>query len=107
MNMKYTKLKYDEFEEYLLEATNSKFSGNERLRYIFKFENGYGASVIKNGASYGGMEDLFELAVIKFSDHYGCHYGWKLCYDTEITDDVIGWLDNNDVLELLERIKNL
>lgn len=68
--MKYTKLKYDEFEEYLLEATSAKFQGNERLRYIFKFKNGYGASVIKNDRSYEGTEDLFELAVIKFSDDY-------------------------------------
>lgn len=101
--MKYTKLKYDEFEEYLVEANNSKFSGNEQLHYVFKFENGYGASIIKHIGSYGGMEDLFELAVIKFSDDYS----WELCYDTEITNDVIGWLDNNDVLKLLERIKNL
>lgn len=103
MNMKYTKLKYDEFEEYLFEANNSKFSRNEQLHYVFKFENGYGASIIKNIASYGNIENLFELSVIKFTDDYS----WELCYDTEITNDVIGCLDNNDVLELLERIKNL
>lgn len=101
--MKYTKLKYNGFEDYLFEANSTKFLRNEGLQYVFKFENGYGASVIKNIVSYGNMKDLFELAVIKFSDDYS----WELCYDTEITNDVIGWLDNNDVLELLERIKNL
>ena len=104
--MKYTRLKYDGFEEYLFEANYArytKFLGEEELLYIFKFENGYGASVIKNIGSYGSIEDLFELAVIKFSDDYS----WELCYDTEIMYDVIGLLNNDDVLELLERIKNL
>ena len=85
MNMKYTKLKYDGFEEYLLEANDTKFLGYEELHYVFKFKNGYGASVIKNDRSYGGTEDLFVLSVIKFTDDYN----WELCYDTEITNDVI------------------
>ena len=47
---------------------------------------------------------MFELAVLKFKgeDNLG-----ELCYDTPITDDVMGYLTNDDVLELLEKIKNL
>lgn len=94
----YTKLKYDRFEKYLHKVTEVS-----NLQYIFKFDNNYGASVVKNSVSYGHALDLFELAVIKFTDEFT----WDLCYTTEITDDVIGYLTNNGVLNLLEAIKNL
>ena len=51
----------------------------------------------------GNRTDLFELAVIEFIDEFT----WKICCSTEITDDVLGYLTNDDVLDLLERIKNL
>lgn len=49
------------------------------------------------------INGLFEVAVLKkvTDDDY------KLCYDTPITDDVIGWLNNELVIEILEQIKNL
>lgn len=34
-------------------------------------------------------------------------FTWKICCSTDITDDVLGYLENDDVLDLLERIKNL
>lgn len=82
----------------------SKFHlGGEQ--YIFRFSNDYGASVIRNPYSYGGDKGLWELAVVKF-------YGdgdddWDINYDTDITDDVLGWLTDEDVLETLKRIKKL
>lgn len=66
------------------------------------FENGYGASVIRGEYSYGGREGLYELAVIK-----GIASEWDLCYDTGITDDVIGHLTPEDVTSYLQRIKSL
>ena len=96
--MMYTKLKYDKFEKYLY-----KVREESNLHYIFKFNNGYGASVIKNIMSYGHAQDLFELAVIEFIDEFT----WKICCSIEITDDVLGYLTDDDVLDLLERIKNL
>lgn len=53
--------------------------------------------------SYGHAQDLFEIAVIEFIDEFT----WKICCSTDITDDVLGYLENDDVLDLLERIKNL
>lgn len=73
------------------------------VQYVFKFENGHGASVIKGEYSYGGTKDLWELAVIHFYD--GDHF--ELTYDTEITDDVIGYQTNEEILDILERIKRL
>lgn len=59
--------------------------------------------MVKNPISYGNRTDLFELAVIEFIDEFT----WKICCSTDITDDVIGYLTDDDVLDLLERIKNL
>ena len=72
------------------------------MQWKFKFNNGYGASVIKHWGSYGFENDLFELAVISWDDNTS-----SLCYDTEITDDVIGHLTNQDVMDTLRKIKDL
>lgn len=66
---------------------------------IYKFDNGYGASVIKHDHSYGGKEGKYELAVL---DKDGA-----LCYDTPITEDVIGHLTMGDVENLLAEISYL
>lgn len=91
--------KYEVFLEDKEEFDNSFRMFGDSYSHRFKFENGYGASVIKHYGSYGYVEDLFELAVLDSND--------DLCYETPITDDVIGYLTNDEVLELLERIRNL
>jgi hypothetical protein len=63
------------------------------------FDNGYGASVIIGPYTYGGEDGLYELAVLG-SDG-------KLTYDTPVTDDVEGYLSENDVTKLLEQIQKL
>lgn len=72
-------------------------------QYLYKFPNNYGASVIRNDFSYGGDNGLWELAVLTCNEDGG----WYLCYTTEITDDVIGYLTENDVELLLDRIEQL
>jgi len=62
------------------------------------FDNGYGASVIRSPYSYGGNQDLYELAVIKDN---------AIRYDTPITDDVIGYLTEDEVTKYLGQIQNL
>lgn len=67
---------------------------------IHRFDNGYGASVVSNDMAYGGLE----LAVLRFpteSDRY------ELCYDTDVTDNVIGWLDDEKLADLLTQIESL
>jgi hypothetical protein len=63
------------------------------------FENGYGASVIKADQSYGGSKGFYELAVFGPDGH--------ITYDTPITDDVLGWLTEEDVTKLLQDVENL
>ena len=63
------------------------------------FENGYGASVVRHEYSYGGKDGLYELAVLN-SDG-------ELCYDTPVTNDVIGYLRDIDVTDVMEKIQQL
>ena len=102
MNENKTPLQYDNYKEYYFENRDGMWISGKH-QWLFKFENGYGASVIKHYGSYGFEDDLFELGVIKFNKNNS----WNLCYDTPITNDVIGYLTNEEVLEFLERIKNL
>jgi hypothetical protein len=74
---------------------------NGGTQKVYKFENNYGASVVSHMYSYGGNRGLWELAVLEFNGT-----DWSLTYDTEITDDVIGYLDWDKVEKLLERIEN-
>ena len=63
-------------------------------RYRVFFNNGYGASIIKGVGSYG-----LELAVITRDG---------LCYDTDITDDVIGNIETKEeLIGYLKRIEAL
>lgn len=69
--------------------------GEQRL---FRFTNGYTASVVRHSFSQGGRAGLWELAVL---------YNGKLVYDTPITDDVVGRLSESEVDETLARIEAL
>lgn len=80
--------------EYLIE-TNKHMDG---IQKVYQFPNGYGASVIKHKGSYGYDRGLWELAVL--------HEG-ELCYDTEITGDVIGHLNDPEVDNILGQISRL
>jgi hypothetical protein len=68
------------------------------VQRFYKFSNGYGASVVRHSFSYGGEDGLWELAVFKDG---------KICYDTPITDDVLGHLTEQMVNDALDRIEAL
>lgn len=65
-------------------------------QWTFAFDNGYSASVVRGEYTYGGSEGLWELAVKGRDGH--------IDYDTPITDDVLGYLDEAAVVEILEQI---
>jgi hypothetical protein len=66
---------------------------------VYKFDNGYGASVVKHDFSYGGKDGRYEVAVL---DNEGV-----MCYDTPITNDVIGYLNMSEVDKILVNISHL
>jgi hypothetical protein len=69
------------------------------------FPNGWGVSVIRHGkglprnSSRGFCEGLYELAVIDRSGELRC--------DSGITDDTIGWLTEQEVADLMNRVAAL
>ena len=97
----FEKLDVSGFEKYLVDDVENSDSFGA-LRYIFRFENNYGASVIRVPGSYGYEQGLWELAVIQwFKDE------WHITYNTDITDDVLGYLTDGSVKVFLQKIKEL
>ena len=66
-------------------------------QWTFKFSNGFGASVINDG--YGAENGCYELAVLGPDGH--------LTYETPVTDDVLGWLTEEQVVDALDQIEAL
>ena len=66
------------------------------------FDNGYGVSVVSFPGSYGFRDGLYESAVLK-----GTEEEWEICYDSVITDDVLGYQSEEEVEVLLYEIENL
>jgi len=105
------------YEEYLESDTphhNGVWGGRQR---IYKFKNGYGASVIP---------EYVERVIDEYEDHenpekpvlgdmmpkkgfweIGVFYNGELCYDTPITDDVLRHQSDPDVDNVLGKISRL
>ena len=63
------------------------------------FDNGYGVSVVSHTYSYGGKDGLFEVAVLGKDGN--------LTYDTPVTNDVIGYLTEEDVTDVMKQVQEL
>jgi len=66
------------------------------------FPNGYGISVITGKYAYSDDENPYECAVL-----IGNSEKWNLTYDTPITDDVIGYCNEEKVTEIMKQIQKL
>lgn len=68
---------------------------------IHKFDNGYGASIVKHGFSYGGNSGFYEIGFALFDGD-----DWQL-HDNIFSngaDQVKGWLTMNQCLQFLALI---
>ena len=81
------------FQQYVAKNEND-YIGRHIL--IF-FPNGYGASIVYGRFSYG-----LELAVIT-----GTKDDYNLCYDTPVTDNVLGYLEIDQLDNILDQIFSL
>jgi hypothetical protein len=75
-----------------------ELSHDRGIQARVQFNNGYGASIIKGPYSYGGPNGLYELAVLNDG---------IITYDTDITNDVCGFLCEAEVTALLMKIESL
>lgn len=65
---------------------------------VMRFDNGYGVSVVRWTMFYSNGVDTYEVSVL---DKYG------ICYKTPITNDVIGYVDADEVTDIMKRIQEL
>ena len=82
-----------EFEQ----INDAPFMVGKKVR--MQFDNGYGVSVVSHTYSYGGKDGLYEVAVL---DKNG-----DLTYETPITSDVLGYLEPEQVTEIMEKVQSL
>lgn len=75
---------------------------NSAHQWVFRFSNGYGASLVTGGPlTYGE----YEMAVLEYTGKKDTEY--SLTYDTSITNDVLGYLTLKNVEKYLEEISKL
>ncbi len=85
------------FEDLEFDKLTDPFMSGVRSRMMF--ENGFGVSVVSHTYSYGGKDGLFEVAVL---DEDG-----GLTYDTPVTNDVVGYLNPDEVTDIMEQVQKL
>jgi len=68
------------------------------LQAVMNFDNNYGVSVVKFNGSYGFNSDLWEVAIL---------YKEALTYNTDITDDVLGYQTDQDVTDIMKKVQML
>ena len=93
-------LNYEGFETYLVQ----RLEWLDGVEYQFRFENGYGAIVRKSFASYGHEDDLWELHGRKLDKRTGM---WGLIHHTEFPYYILGYRTDEEIRDLLKRIKEL
>lgn len=92
-----------EFEEFVIFSSTELTGLGIDSTYRFRFHNNFGASVVKNGISYGHEDDLWELAFIFFED--STDDNWELIYNEEFPD-VVGYLCDEEVNDYLDIIRS-
>lgn len=65
---------------------------------IEKFNNGYEVSVLFGNAFYSNGIDTYELAILKDGN---------LCYSTDITNDVVGYIKEEEVSDIMIKVQSL
>lgn len=70
----------------------------EAKHAVMRFDNGYGISVVKGNMFYSNGIDTYEVGILKEG---------VLCYDTPITNDVIGYVNADEVSNIMKQIQEL
>ena len=68
------------------------------------YDNNYGVSVVRGPYTFGGDKGLYELAIIYMAPE---DKESRICYDTPITNDVMGHLTPEDVTKIMKQVSEL
>ncbi|BAK52866.1 hypothetical protein F373_gp054 [Bacillus phage SP-10] len=80
--------------------------GARGLRGVYRFPNNYGASVVVGGLVTANQGNYYlELVVLRF--HSEDDEDFSLDYDTPITDDIMIFDNEEELIRTLEAIKEL
>lgn len=101
----YFRFKNKEFNKYILHYFETKGDDNvtDDMEYIFKFENGYGASIVKGRWESAGS-NLWTLNILKFSDQ---NKSWVPICVEELGGVTFKKCSDKKVEEILSKIQNL
>ena len=96
-------------KKYNLEFEVREYAGLYTIKSAkYFFPNGYGVSIVNisnesgHNLTHTDNENQYELTVL-----LGDIDKYRISYDTPITDDVIGYLDMENVFKIMEEIENL
>jgi hypothetical protein len=89
-----------------------QFSDGSGVSYQKFFNNGYATSVVCHRGSYGGDEGLFELGLFcidsnEFTENNEPTYQFVSVDEITGDDTVVGWLTEEKVLVLQEKVAKL
>lgn len=71
---------------------------------LYRFDNGYGASVVDAPGNYSG-DGTWEVAILYW--HGTDADDWRIVYDTPIASDVMGWQTDGEVEGILRAVRAL
>ena len=77
----------------------------EKMQLVYRFPNGYGASVVQGPTTDGGLEGLWELAVIRFNSTHPCDF--TVDESTALGTDTHGDLTQECVEALLVFVEHI
>lgn len=89
------------FEKFVVQNPNDVDLPDQTM---YRFDNNRGASIVFHRGSYGYEQGLLELAVATWSED---GKEWFIDYSTDITRDVVGYLNEQQASELLQRISEM
>jgi hypothetical protein len=85
------------FEDLVFVPHRVQIKGNEKHAEM-NFDNGCGVSVVFGETFYSDGTSTYELAVLKDGE---------VCYDTEVTDDVLGYLSPEEVSDAMRKVQSI
>ena len=84
--------------ENVLTFEQHKFNKAKHFQSTKNLKNGYSISVLFGSWFYSNGKNTYEVGILKDN---------KLCYDTSITNDVLGYLTKDEIIKVIDQVNKL